>query len=68
MSTGTLEAGEDPQVEDPGEGWEGLEEARAPLVLLPRLREDEVKEVTVILVKMMMWLLTPKFFQFINSM
>ena len=61
MSTGTLEAGGDPQVEVPGEGWEDLEEARAPLVLLPRLQEDEVKEVTVILVKMMMWLLTPKF-------
>ena len=53
MSTGTLEAGGDPQVEDPGEGWEGLEEELRELpVLLPRL-EDEVNEITFFPVEIM---------------
>ena len=53
MSTGTLEAGGDPQVEDPGEGWEVSEELRVLPAHLPRLLEDEVNEATFILVKMM---------------
>ena len=40
-------------MEDPGEGWEGLEEPREPPAPLLPVQEDEAKEVTVILVKMM---------------
>ena len=43
----------DPQEEVPGEGWEGLEELRVLPAHLHLLPEDEVNEVTVILVKMM---------------
>ena len=39
--------------EDPGNGWAGLEEVKERPVLRQLLQEDEVRDVTIILDKMM---------------
>ena len=38
---------------DPGDGWAGLEEVKERPVLRQLLQEDEVRDVTIILDKMM---------------